>query len=369
MARRAQNVVKVAQLGGTRRQLARSSKTRWGYIGANTGRNLGDDAMFVALEKLWAELWPERQLTAIGLPWEERRLGRFGLAGERYFEGALLGGGTLIGPFWGSQVQTLLNQNVPLWALGSGAGSCGFVQGPQLDLKEWGPRLRDFVRVGVRGPLSYAKLQEIGAPAKIIGDLALLLTKDAPALPSSRPRVGFNLALPQAHEVHSDEEGKLREIETALLQWVRDDWDIVPFAMNAVDIAPTQAALERVGLKMTVPLYQSADEFFRHIGPCAFVVAVRLHAAILASCVGVPTLMLGYRDKCLDFMASVGMENWHVDLLDFKRGDILEVANALSLEAPTLRQPLWEQARRWQETLHAFNADIVATAKSAAKAA
>lgn len=361
------NLLTMARVGRARWPRKRAPGKRWGYIGAHTGRNLGDDAMFTAFRGLWQETSPERELVTVELPWHERRLARVGLSGPAFFEGALLGGGTLIGPFWESQVRTLMRQGVPLWTLGTGAGSCGFVQPHQLDLSSWKSLLNDFVGVGVRGPLSLDKLRAIGVErAQVVGDLALILAQSAPLPLSQRPQFAFNLALPGASEQNYHEQEKLREVETVLAELTRQGWQVVPFAMNAVDIEPTRAALARAGIaNQGVPLLHSIEEFWQTIGPCAFVIAVRLHAAILAACAGVPTLMLGYRDKCLDFMASMNLEAWHLDLESAPEGAILEGARRLSAQAPSLREPVLQRAQHWQTTLRAYSAGIAAPHRSA----
>ncbi len=356
-----------ARIGRARLPQKRAASERWGYIGAHTGRNLGDDAMFTALESLWQETYPKRNLVTVELPWHERRLGKVGLSGQAFFKGGLLGGGTLIGPFWQVQARTLLQQGVPMWTLGTGAGSCGFVQPYQIDLSAWKPILDRFERVGVRGPLSRDKLRAIGVEkAEVVGDLALLLTRETAFEPSETPCVAFNLALPTQGEENYDEEAKLREVETVLRELVQKGWKIVPFAMNAVDIEPTRSALQRAGIEdCNVPLMRDVDEFWSLTGPCAFVFAVRLHAAILAACAGVPTLMLGYRDKCLDFMASMNLEAWHVDLEKAPQGAMIAAARELCEQAPRLRAPILARAQHWQAILTSYNQSIAATANQA----
>ena len=365
------NILTFAQIGRDRWPQKRASGERWGYIGAHSGRNLGDDAMFDALKDAWKTMWPDRQLVSVELPWHERRLGRVGLSGPPFFSGGILGGGTLIGPFWESQVRTMLRQGVPMWSLGTGAGSCGFIQPYQLDLATWTPLLKDFVRIGVRGPLSVDKLRAIGIDnAEVIGDLALILTRETLQTPSQTPQVAFNLSLPRSHEENYDEKDKLREVETVLREIVKRGWKIAPFAMNAVDLEPTRAALAGAGIEnLEIPLLTSVDEFWRIVGPSTFVVAVRLHAAILAACAGVPTLMLGYRDKCMDFMASMDLQEWHVDLESDPTGVMIEKARALCDAAPGLRAPVLSRAQHWQETLRAYNRDIANHARAQTAAA
>jgi polysaccharide pyruvyl transferase WcaK-like protein len=43
-------------------------------------------------------------------------------------------------------------------------------------------------------------------------------------------------------------------------------------------------------------------------------VGIRLHSVIMAMCAGVPSIMLSYAPKCLDFMTSVDLQALAIDL-------------------------------------------------------
>jgi polysaccharide pyruvyl transferase WcaK-like protein len=94
----------------------------------------------------------------------------------------------------------------------------------------------------------------------------------------------------------------------------------------------------------------SAEAYLELVGPCTLALVVRLHAAVLSCCAGTPPLMLGYRDKCLDMMASLGLERWHVDLTS-PEGDILAPALELAEVADGLRATVLERARARRQGL------------------
>ena len=59
-------------------------------------------------------------------------------------------------------------------------------------------------------------------------------------------------------------------------------------------------------------------------------VGERLHAVVLAAAAGVPSVMLEYQPKCLDFMESIGRTDWCVRTDRVTGPEILERIEALS---------------------------------------
>lgn len=293
---------------------------RVGYIGGHGGGNLGDDLML----GLARRLFPDRRLVDCAESWHERRLARLGLSGPRYFDHVLLGGGTLISPFWYGKVEAAIGQGLPVSSLGSGAGSCGFIQPDGVDLSAWAPLLKRFANLGVRGPRSLATLRRLGVEhAEVVGDLALALTRDAPHPADATPTIAVNLSLPAPNEPQGDEAVRFDELLEALRPLTRRGWAVRPYAMNPADLAPTRGFVERLcGRGVPVPHLDSVAGFMDYVGPSTLNVTVRLHGAILGCCAGVPPVMLGYRDKCLDFAESIGMADACVYLPAARTGEV-----------------------------------------------
>jgi polysaccharide pyruvyl transferase WcaK-like protein len=109
-----------------------------------------------------------------------------------------------------------------------------------------------------------------------------------------------------------------------------------------------------LGENVTIPVLATAEEFFRTVQGCRFTIAVRLHASVLSCCAGVPPLMLGYRDKCLDFMESMDLADWHVSLTDAEPGEITAKARLLEGKCGEMREPVWNRARHWQAALRKY---------------
>lgn len=327
------------------------------YIGGHGGGNLGDDLM----TRVAQSLFPGRRLVDFAESWHEQRLARLGLSGPVYFSQVLLGGGTLISPFWYGKVEAAVDLGLRVSSLGTGVGSCGFIQPDHIDLSHWAPLLRRFHRLGVRGPRSVQRLREMGVDhAEAVGDLALWLTREEPAPAADPPVVAVNLSLPAAGDPAYDEPRRFAELAAALCRLRLRGWEIRPYAMNPVDVAPTLQAMLDAGCgEVGVPHLTSVEAFFDHVGPATVNVAVRLHGGILGCCVGVPPLMLAYREKGLDFMESMGLERWCIDLPRATHGEIASRLAELIAAAPGLRATVLQRARAWRSRLTRYAGELL----------
>ena len=354
---RTPSLIDTCRIAANRAATCATASSRIGYIGAQGFRNLGDDAMFEAIKRLL----PGRTVIPYSEPWHERRLRRVRLGGPRFFDSVVLGGGTMINPHTLYIVQEALRQGTRLWSLGTGVGSCGFRQPENVDITEWRPLLTEFDGIGVRGPRSRDALRAIGLDnVQVVGDLALALVGDELAGPTAAPRVLLNAAGPAAHipeeqAYASPEYERLDDVSVALKSLVRQGWTVVPVAMNETDIPTIQKTLAAAGLpaaNITVP--STAAEFFAVASPCRFAVAVRLHAAVLACCAGVPPLMIGYRPKCEDFMESMELQEWNMVLAKTQRGEIARRISDLARCSVELRSLVFARAQAWRKRLREY---------------
>lgn len=345
------------QTGGRRALSTLHVPARLAYIGSQHQDNLGDGVMYNAAAKLLQDF----RLVAWRGHRMEQRLQRCGLSGTPYFRGTVLGGGTLINPYWAEDVRLALRQGLRVWSLGTGVGNCGFEQADEVELGEWAPLLRQFSGVGVRGPLSRDRLEALGVPrVQVVGDLALVLARDRCLEPADRPAVAVNLALPHSEERQSGERRLLPELESVLKTLIRAGWRVVPVAMTSRDVEALQSLLHSAtGESVQVEICSNAEALLDTIAPCRFTIAVRLHAAILSACVGVPPLMLGYRDKCLDFMASVELEQWHLSTAAAAPGELEALALRLAETPASLRGELLGRVHDFRARLRDYFAEIV----------
>ncbi len=329
---------------------------RFGLIYGSMG-NLGDEAMATAA----SQVLPNSKLMRYYHPKQEQRLSRINLSGCHYFDAAILGGGTLICPAWAKEVRSALHQDLPVWSLGTGVGSSGFEQTNSVDIQEWKALLTDFVRIGVRGPSSKNLLESIGITnSEIIGDLALSLAKSSPSTPANPPRVAVNISVPFGQSYEEGEYKRIKELESPLKELNDNGWQMVPLVMHPHDISPLSKLMYRVtGKEMHLSKITSAEQLFDLVSPCTFTVAVRLHTAVLSCCVGVPPLMLGYRDKCLDFMQSMDLEDWHISLQSSQQAEISDKLMLLAESEAAFRSTILNRAKSWQLKIQAYSGDIL----------
>ena len=334
-----------------------------GYIGAHSGKNLGDDLLRQAAVSV---LGGGFDLVDYELSWHERRLARVGLSGKRYFGGCVLGGGTLISNFWAGKVERALSQGLPMWTLGTGAGACGFIDDEEQDLSRWAPMLKQFRGLGVRGPRSVARLESMGVTgASVIGDLAFALTPDR-VLPASDPPVlALNMSWPASHDIDQGERAWIERVGECLPDLVSAGWRVRPFIMNEQDREPTELALKELPKESFEPIVRPEDVgvLLEMLADCRMTVAVRLHAAVMSCCVGVPPLLLSYRDKCMDFMESMNLEQWALPMEPDKLDELKPRLDLLSASSSDLRQAIWQRSRDYQTTISDYVKQHIGTEK------
>jgi polysaccharide pyruvyl transferase WcaK-like protein len=323
------------------------------YLGGQGDDNLGDEVMLETARRLL----PESELVSFAYAGQEQKLALCGLSGSRFFDSAILGGGTLINPHWVESVRTALRMGLRVWTLGTGVGSSGFGHSPEVDITEWKGILNDLDAIGVRGPLSKARLTELGVEThvEVVGDLALGLALDEPKPLADPPRFAVNITLPAGNSNGAGYEQATTELKSVAREFVNNGWKLIPIAMHRDDVGPLEAFVGQVLPKRTpVRTPQTAKAFFAEVGPCTFLIGVRLHSAVLSCCAGVPPVMLGYRDKCLDFMQSMDLCDLHVDLAARGCGEIEEKVRFAAGKPVAYRETVILRALKWKTQLEAY---------------
>jgi len=97
-------------------------------------------------------------------------------------------------------------------------------------------------------------------------------------------------------------------------------------AMRRGDVEKARPLLGRCKLRVVPPRIPAV---LRAIRRSRFVVATRLHAAVLAAGCGVPPLLLVYQPKHRDFAASIGWQRYVWDAGSAEAGEILAALRCL----------------------------------------
>ena len=73
-----------------------------------------------------------------------------------------------------------------------------------------------------------------------------------------------------------------------------------------------------------------------------------LHSAVLASCVGVPSILFVYRSKCQDFMSSMDLDEFAVPLSEEDAYPAIRSRFERILSEPELRERIHQKALSWK---------------------
>ncbi|MBV9224413.1 MAG: polysaccharide pyruvyl transferase family protein [Acidobacteriaceae bacterium] len=346
----AEDLLRLPDAAARRWRLLKQQKRAIGYVGWVGHDNLGDEVVSKVIRQALGyfpmlNLFPE-----LG----ERLLSQFGLGGPAMFRAVLLGGGTLINPSYLPVVRFLKAQGLPIHTVGTGVGNPGFGDSHNDDdsLQEWAGILRESPFVSVRGPLSAELLQQAGVVhTEVIGDPALALTPDiAPAF-RSRRRLVINLSQESSRHQGAGYGHFFKIVKGLVNEFVTNGGEIVGVALGAGDRQALEQFRCQSGLaSMSIEDHRrSGESFLSTVSASQAIVSVRLHAAVLASCVGVPSLLLAYRLKCRDFMSSMGVESFAVPLSKEMNASIIRDRFQQILSSPVLGEKIYKQALFWKQ--------------------
>lgn len=313
------------------------------YIGWIGRDNLGDEAVMAAFRMRFPGMGTLPAASLLMLR-AGALLGRCGWTapGRRYrtrhlrrclarYQGSpvVLGGGTLIGA---NSVLPVVREAVaggfPLYTFGTGvldwhcqADRHGGSAAPDDVLEQWKDALRAFRRISVRGVLSRNLLQAIGIESEVVGDPAVLFTEAAP-LPVREERIlGINLGLARSLLWGGNEQAVAGKLKATADRLMAQGWDVRVFSVYVKDtpfLREWIKSLEHPGHVRLVEEYRDPRKFMSQVQECSVFAGMKLHATMLAFIAQVPSLMIEYRPKCLDFMTTMESEsrNFRCDRLD-----------------------------------------------------
>lgn len=229
--------------------------------------------------------------------------------GRRTQRVLLIGGGTVLGfRNWARHVADTARayRADAVVALGAGAAESSdtFALGLQeQDWRRW-ERLRP-VLLGVRGPLTAAECERIRRRPAVAGDPALLYPVVAGidhGHDADGP-VGVSLG---ADPVSRFDPGT---VAAAVRRLSEADTEVVLFALSPNDLAACRALQSELDRPSRIHRFAGdVRTTTAEIGRCRLMLTERLHGAVAAVALGVPTVPLAYASKCDDFWLSVAGE-------------------------------------------------------------
>lgn len=221
----------------------------------------------------------------------------------------LLGGGTTVGfANWAGHARRAQLAYDAAGILIPGAGAAESTDTFALGLQEQGwsdwADLSGVALMGVRGPLTARECAANWMPTPVIGDPALLYPTLIDFSGEERDETTIGVALGADPESRFDPHvvaEALRRISMA----ERID-RVKVFALSSSDREGAERFARMVGpLAEVITFEGDVEATMRQIARCGLFISERLHGAVAAVSLGVPTVALSYASKCDDFWLSV----------------------------------------------------------------
>ncbi|MBI4398936.1 MAG: polysaccharide pyruvyl transferase family protein [Candidatus Omnitrophica bacterium] len=334
-----------------------------GYYVGFSGENLGDEALRHSIFSLFDSrvLFSHSRGAAVRFM-EKQGLLRWNML--------MLGGGTLL----------LRSQNVldsisvkgiqKRVVFGTGAANPAFWKDVSANYgarEDWLRFLNSCEYIGVRGPISKKILEEIGVKkeVRLIGDPALYFTREirtplTPALANGHTRkLGVNVGTTHDGDRRSllwggDEEKFLRRFAHFLTLMSQDGWEIELIPVWQKDMEAIRRVISDSGLGNRIRVFKDFHSVRKTIDKMEtfdVFIGQKLHSVILACCANRPSIMVEYRPKCRDFMASMDLESWTVRTDEFAPAGVKAMVEALYGQKIYYTRKIHEMASYYQNKL------------------
>jgi hypothetical protein len=208
--------------------------------------------------------------------------------------------------------------------------------------KDWVSVLAELPVVGVRGPISKSLLDDAGARNVVVcGDPAVAFHATYAGKPRSRSsrkplRIGIN-----AGDCSGQLWGQLEDVQdsfVALARWLRQaghEVEIIPVWQKDVEACLDVARRAELDQSAVSPVCYTHDAFLSRIEKLDVLVALKLHAGILAAAANVPFVSLEYQPKCRDFASSIGWNDFSIRTDELMPGKLIDIVAALMTQLET----------------------------------
>ncbi|MGD1855063.1 MAG: polysaccharide pyruvyl transferase family protein [Leptolyngbyaceae cyanobacterium] len=336
------------------------------YVGLVGRGNLGDEILadvICAYFKQRLRLYSPMQMGPL-VPYAEKLLGY-----KAYF----LGGGTLI-----KQVSEHLKRirklqskypNAKFIVFGTGVGDIAMWEkfGIKTDIEPWREILNKSDFLGVRGPISkqYLDSWNLDKPVKVIGDGAILLARNYITPKTLNRSIGLNLGslLTRDGKFHGGDEQAVHDFYIKLLRYLKsENFKVTFFPMQAFEVEKMTSIAKEAELsefQISPAFKQPIADTIANLEAQDIFIGERLHSSIFATCAYTPTIMLEYRTKCLDFMASIHCEDWNIRTDQLELDTVVDRINYFHNNMEKHQRLLFSEMQDKVKTLHTARTEII----------
>ena len=164
---------------------------------------------------------------------------------------------------------------------------------------------------------------------EVIGDIALSLANDKINEKKKKKKIAINIGT-SSGKVWGNEAKILETISNCVKLLLKNGWDIAFFPVINNDVVYIKKAISKIGVHIPIFMhYKSITKSLNFLSQCDVMIGEKLHSVILAHCVYTPAIMLEYRPKCLDYMTSIGMENFNIKTDEMDVDNIIFLMNKI----------------------------------------
>lgn len=327
------------------KQVIKTPKPRVLYVGGWLGKNnLGDEALYCAYKTLFP------QLNFIHYPSPGGNILLYLNQLFKPSKTAFLAGGTLINSSSGYYHSTreVLMFSDKYFVFGTGVRAPYFWEDyydPKYtnNIKLWLDIADKFQYIGVRGPLSYQILKSYGFnEVEIIGDpvLSLALNKKTEATPNA---IGLNIGSSN-NQIWGRDESKLVQPYVQLAKILKEKgWKVKWYVVCPADLEITNECAKKSNTSQCVENhYHNYGLFLESAKKLSVFVGMKLHSVILATCCYIPSIMIEYRPKCLDYMQSINREEYNIRCDKINVDTLVGFVEELSIENCTQSENIFQ---------------------------
>jgi polysaccharide pyruvyl transferase WcaK-like protein len=317
------------------------------YIGWLGQNNLGDEICYNVIKNLL-----EKKATEYRKEISIESGMNSGMSGDEH--ALVIGGGTLLRLASDSRTSVMkfaIQHDIPVYFFGTGV-----IDIPYETVDRITPEVLEILNrstVCVRGPQSRKNLADNGFfGAKVISDPGLLVS---PKYASSKESkiVGINIGS-TCHNLFGSEKYVMGATERIIDYLTLRGFEVILFPMWDKDFEIIKQ-LSRDSKFKAISWDGDIQKFLDTLSGFKFIIGMKLHAIVTAASLGIPYISLAYRNKCVDFSESIGLEKYCI------KTDIIGLAEKVIETIGTLENG-YDQAKanmsHWKEKYAVYHESL-----------